>query len=46
MVNALRAFILGQPVGSYAWHSVVWALALLVVFVPLSVVLYQRKAAG
>jgi ABC-2 type transport system permease protein/oleandomycin transport system permease protein len=44
VVNALRAFILGQPVGSYAWQSLAWGLGILIVFVPLSVVLYERKA--
>ena len=44
VVNAIRAFILGQPVGNYAWHSLVWGLGILIIFVPLSVVLYERKA--
>jgi ABC transporter DrrB family efflux protein len=44
VVNAVRSFILGQPVGSAGWQSLVWGLALLVVFVPLSVYLYDRKA--
>lgn len=45
LIDALRAFILGQPVGSHAWQSVIWSVAILVVFVPLSVTLYQRKTA-
>ncbi len=44
VVNAIRAYILGQPVGSYAWHSLIWGLGILVIFVPLSVMLYERKA--
>ncbi len=44
VVNAVRAFILGQPVGNYAWHSLVWGLAILIIFVPLSITLYERKA--
>ena len=44
VVNAIRAYILGQPVGSYAWHSLLWGLGILIVFVPLSVFLYERKA--
>jgi ABC-2 type transport system permease protein/oleandomycin transport system permease protein len=44
VVNAVRAFILGQPVGSAGWQSLIWGLGLLVVFVPLSVYLYERKA--
>lgn len=44
VVNACRAFILGQPVGSYAWVSLAWGLGILLVFVPLSVFLYERRA--
>jgi ABC-2 type transport system permease protein/oleandomycin transport system permease protein len=44
VVNAVRSFILGQPVGNAGWEALVWGLAVLVVFVPLSVYLYERKA--
>ncbi len=44
VVNAVRAFILGQSPGSYAWQSLIWGLGILVVFVPLSVFLYERRA--
>jgi ABC transporter DrrB family efflux protein len=43
VVNALRSYILGQPVGSAAWQSLAWGLGVLIVFAPLSVWLYQRK---
>jgi ABC-2 type transport system permease protein/oleandomycin transport system permease protein len=43
VVNALRAFILGQPVGSAGWQSLAWGLGVLLIFAPLSVWLYQRK---
>lgn len=42
-VNAVRALLLGQPVGAEAWQSVVWCLAILAVFIPLSVWLYGRR---
>jgi ABC-type multidrug transport system permease subunit len=44
VVNAVRSYILGQPVGSAGWEALVWGLAMVVVFVPLSVYLYERKA--
>jgi len=44
VVNAVRGYILGQPVGSAGWQSLAWGLALVVIFVPLSVYLYERKA--
>jgi ABC transporter DrrB family efflux protein len=45
IINAVRAFMLGQPVGSYGWQALAWCLAILVVFVPLSVSLYRRTTA-
>jgi ABC-2 type transport system permease protein/oleandomycin transport system permease protein len=42
IVNAVRAFLLGQPVGSYGWEAVAWCLGILLVFVPLSVSFYRR----
>jgi len=44
VVNAVRSYILGQPVGSAGWESLIWGLALVAIFVPLSVILYERKA--
>lgn len=44
VVNAVRSYILGKPVGSAGWEALVWGLALVVIFVPLSVYLYERKA--
>ncbi len=42
VVNAVRAFLLGQPVGSDGWTAFAWCAGILVVFVPLSVSLYRR----
>jgi ABC transporter DrrB family efflux protein len=44
VVNAVRSWILGQPVGSDGWIALGWCLGVLVVFVPLSVRLYRRAA--
>jgi ABC transporter DrrB family efflux protein len=41
-VDALRALLLGQPVGSSGWESLAWSAAILAVFVPLSVTRYRR----
>jgi ABC-type multidrug transport system permease subunit len=43
VVNALRAFVLGQSAASAAWQGLAWSLAILVVFFPVSVWLYQRR---
>ncbi len=45
MVNAVRGFLLGQPVGSDGWVALAWCVGILVVFIPLSVSLYQRRTA-
>ncbi len=46
VVNAVRALVLDRPVGSAGWQAVVWCLAILVVFVPLSVRFYRRTSAA
>ena len=42
-INAVRAWMLGTPVGSDGWLSLVWCALILVVFIPLSVWLYGRR---
>ena len=45
VVDAVRGFLLDQPVGSHGWQALAWCLGILLVFVPLSVSLYRRVAA-
>ncbi|PLS84897.1 MAG: hypothetical protein CYG60_15485 [Actinobacteria bacterium] len=45
IVDAVRGFLLDQPVGSAGWLAFAWCAGLLVVFVPLSVSLYRRTTA-
>ncbi|MDQ3863555.1 MAG: ABC transporter permease [Actinomycetota bacterium] len=45
VIDAVRAFLLDQPVGSHGWQALAWCLGLLVVFIPFSVSLYRRVAA-
>jgi ABC-type polysaccharide/polyol phosphate export permease len=44
VVDAVRGFLLAQPVGSHGWQALAWCLGILLVFVPLSVSLYRRVA--
>ena len=44
VIDAVRGFLLGQPVGSHGWQALAWCVGILVVFVPLSVSLYRRVA--
>ena len=46
IINAVRAWSLGVPVGSNAWLALVWCAGIVVVFVPLSVRLYRRAASS
>lgn len=43
VINTVRGFILGQPVGAEGWQALVWCLGILIVFVPLSVWAYGRR---
>src|SRR3989344_2803092 len=40
--NTVRALSLGTPVGDNVWYSLIWAAALLIVFVPLAVYRYRK----
>jgi len=40
VVDAVRGFLLDQPVGSAGWQALAWCVGILLVFVPLSVSLY------
>jgi ABC transporter DrrB family efflux protein len=44
VVDAVRAWVLGQPVGSNGWIALAWCVGILVVFMPLSVRVYRRAA--
>ncbi len=45
VVNTVRGFILGQPVGSDGWQALAWCVGILVAFVPLAVWAYSRRTA-
>jgi ABC transporter DrrB family efflux protein len=44
IINAVRDWSLGVPVGDNAWVAVLWCVGILAVFVPLSVRMYRRAA--
>jgi ABC-2 type transport system permease protein/oleandomycin transport system permease protein len=44
VVDAVRAWGLGRPVGSSAWIALVWCVGVLAVSMPLAVRLYRRSA--
>jgi ABC-2 type transport system permease protein len=45
VIEAIRALILGTPVGDHAWWAVAWCIAILIVTVPLASYLFRRRAA-
>jgi ABC transporter DrrB family efflux protein len=44
VVDAVRAWVLGRPVGSYGWVALVWCVGVLLVAVPLALRFYRRAA--
>jgi ABC-2 type transport system permease protein len=43
VIDAVRALILGTPVGNHAWLAVVWSLGMLVVAIPVASWMFRRK---
>ncbi|MDB5171049.1 MAG: transporter permease [Candidatus Saccharibacteria bacterium] len=43
VVEAVRALMLGTPIGNYGWLSVAWSLGILIVSIPLASWLFRRK---
>jgi len=46
IVEAVRALMLGTPIGNHGWLAVAWSLGILVVAVPLASWLFRRKTAN
>lgn len=46
IVEAVRALILGTPIGNYGWLSVAWCVGALIVAVPLASWLFRHKTAN
>lgn len=43
VVEAIRALILGTPIGNYGWKAVAWSLLILVVAIPIASRLFRTK---
>ncbi len=43
VIEAVRALMLGTPIGDYGWLAVMWSLLILVVAVPIAALLFRRK---
>lgn len=42
VIDAIRAFLIGTPVGNHAWIATIWCVAILVVSIPLAGWLFRR----
>jgi ABC-2 type transport system permease protein len=43
VIEAVRALMLGTPIGNYGWLSVFWSLLMLAIAVPTATYLFKRK---
>jgi ABC-2 type transport system permease protein len=43
VIEAIRALMLGTPVGSHAWLAVAWCVGIMAVAVPLATALFKRR---
>jgi ABC-2 type transport system permease protein len=43
IVEAVRALMLGTPIGNHGWYAVMWSIGILVVAIPLASWLFKRK---
>jgi energy-coupling factor transporter ATP-binding protein EcfA2 len=46
VVEAVRALMLGEPIGNYGWLSVGWSVGILLVAVPLASWLFRRRTSS
>lgn len=45
VINAMRSWLVGTPMGDSAWLAVVWCMGIIVVSVPLAIWMFKRRAA-
>jgi ABC-2 type transport system permease protein len=46
VVEAVRALMLGEPIGNYGWLSVAWSVGILLVSVPVASWLFRRRTSS
>jgi ABC-2 type transport system permease protein len=44
VINAIRALLVGTPLGNSAWLAVIWSIGIIAVALPLSVYLFRNKS--
>lgn len=43
VIEAMRSYMVGTPMGNHAWASVIWCVALVTIFMPLATYLFRKK---
>lgn len=46
VIEAVRALMLGTPVGNHVWLSIMWCLIMLVIAIPVTAWLFKRKTSN
>lgn len=46
IVEAVRALMLGMPIGNHGWLAVLWCIVILVIAVPIALWLFKRKTSS
>lgn len=44
VIEAIRALLVGTPIGNYGWLAVIYSLALLVISIPIAGILFRRRS--
>jgi ABC-2 type transport system permease protein len=44
VIEAIRALLVGTPIGNHGWLAVAWSVGILLITIPLSAVLFRRSA--
>lgn len=46
VINAMRSWLVGKPMGDSAWLAVVWCVVIIVVSIPITTWLFKRRSAN
>lgn len=44
VIEAVRALMLGTPVGDHAWRAIAWCIGIMIVAIPFAVFLFKRRS--
>lgn len=44
VIEAIRALLVGTPIGSYGWKAVIWWLAVLAISIPVAAYLFRKRS--